>query len=158
MLTVRAEVPAPVAIEAGTNVHAGAGVTTGATLQERFTALLKPLSAATVIVEVADAPAATDAGESADPAIEKSGGGGTGLTVRLTDVLWLSNPDVPVIVTVEVPVGVPAEVVILSAEVAAATPGVTELGTKAQLAPAGKLPQVSATALLNPCTAATETV
>ena len=93
-------------------------------------------------------------------AIVKSGGGGTGFTVRLTDVSWLTDPEVPVTVTLEVPVGVATEVLILRAAVAAVAPGVTELGTKAQLAPVGKLAaeHVSATALLEPFTALAETV
>ena len=155
------EVPEPLAIEAGMNAHVGAGVTTGVMpLQDRFTVPLKPLSGAMVIVEVADPPAATEAGDSADAVIVKSGGGPTEFTVRLTDVLWLTNPEVPVTVTLEVPTGVAAEVLILRAEVTAAAPGVTELGTKAQLAPVGRVtePQVSATALLKPFTAVTETV
>lgn len=87
VLTVNAEVPEPLAIELGTNTHVGAGLTTGLTLlQDRLPVPLKPLSGATVIVEVADAPAGTVAGESGDAAIVKSGGGGIGLTVRLTDV------------------------------------------------------------------------
>ena len=160
MLTVTVEGPEPFATELGLSEHVGGRATTGVTLQDRFTVPLKPLTGAMVIVEVADPPAAIDAGESADAAIVKSGGGGTGLTVRLTDVSWLADPKVPVTVTVEVPTGVTAEVVMVRADVAAAAPGVTGLGTKAQLAPAGKLTaaQVSATALLKPFSAVTEIV
>jgi len=161
VLTVRMEVPEPFAIEAGMNAHVGAGVTIGIMpLQDRFTVPLKPLSGATVIVEVADPPTATEAGDSADAAMVKSGGGGTEFTVRLTEVLWLTDPEVPVTVTLEVPAGVAAEVLILRAEVTPAAPGVTELGTNAQPAPVGKLTaaHVSATVLLKPFTAVTETV
>jgi len=60
----------------------------------------------------------------------------------------------------EVPAGVAAAVLILRAEVAGNAPGVTEPGSKAQLAPAGKLgaSHVKITALVKPFTAATETV
>jgi hypothetical protein len=62
--------------------------------------------------------------------------------------------------TVEVPTGVAAAVLMVRVDVAAATPGVTEFGTKTQVAPVGIAtePQVSATALLKPFTAATVTV
>ena len=86
-------------------MHVGAGVTTGVTLQDRFTLPVKPLSAVTVIVDVAAAaaPAVSEAGVSAVAAIVKSGCGGAGLTVRLTEVLWLTDPDVPFTVSAEVP-------------------------------------------------------
>jgi len=160
VLTVNMEVPEPLVTEPGLSEHVGGRATTGVMLQDRFTVPLKPFTGAMVIEEVAIPPAATEAGESADAVIVKSGGGPTEFTVRLTDVLWLTDPEVPVTVTLEVPTGVAAEVLILRAEVTAAAPGVTELGTKAQLAPVGKLTaaQVSATALLKPFTGVTEIV
>jgi hypothetical protein len=57
-----------------------------------------------VIVEVADPPAETDAGERSEAAIVKSGSGA--VTVKLTVVSWLKDPDVPVTVTLEVARGV----------------------------------------------------
>jgi hypothetical protein len=64
VLTVRVEVPEPVT-EGGTNAHTAAGVTTGVMLlQDRFTVPLKPFNGAMVIVEVADTPVATVAGDS----------------------------------------------------------------------------------------------
>ena len=82
------------------------------------------------------------------------------MTVRLTEVLWLTDPDVPFIVTAEVPTGVAAPVLMLREEVAGDAPGVTKLGSKAQLAPVGKLTpsQVRVTALLKSLTAVTVTV
>jgi hypothetical protein len=62
-------------MELGTNAQVGAGVTTGITLHVRLTSELKPLMGAAVIVEVADPPAATDAGDSGDAEIWKLGGG-----------------------------------------------------------------------------------
>jgi hypothetical protein len=113
-----------------------------------------------VIVEVADPPAVTEAGESAEAAIVKSGGADIGLMMRPTDVLWLTDPEVPVTVTVVAPTGVAVEVVMVRADVTAAAPGVTELGAKAQLAPVGRLTaaHVSVTALLKPFTGVTEIV
>lgn len=84
-LKVRTEVPEPLTIEGGTNAHVGGGVTTGAMLHVKATALLKLLIGAMVTVEVADAPTATDAGESVEAAIVKSPAGGA-VTVRLPDV------------------------------------------------------------------------
>ena len=70
--TVSVEVPEPLAIEFEAKAHVGAGVTTGAMLQLRLTVPLKPLTGAIVMVEVADPPAATVAGESAEAATVKS--------------------------------------------------------------------------------------
>ena len=62
------------------------------TVSVRLTVPVKPLTAATVIVEVAEVPAWTAAGEVAD--IVKS------LTVKVAVVEWLRVPLVPVIVRV----------------------------------------------------------
>jgi hypothetical protein len=70
VLTVMMAVPDPLAIEVGTKAHVGAGVTTGVMpLQDKFTVPLKPLSGAMATVEVADPPAATEAGARADAVI-----------------------------------------------------------------------------------------
>ena len=85
MLTVNVAVPDPFATEVGTKAHVGAGVTAGVILlQDKTTVLLKPLSGATLTVEVAVPPAATEAGFRADAVSVKSGG--IGSTVRLTGV------------------------------------------------------------------------
>jgi hypothetical protein len=97
--TVRVEVPVPPAIEAGLNAHVGAGVTTGLTLHDKLAALENPFTGATVIVEVADPPAVTVAGESVAAAIVKSGVGEREFTVRLTAVVWVKDPETPLIVT-----------------------------------------------------------
>ncbi|MGA8311465.1 MAG: hypothetical protein WB755_15650, partial [Terriglobales bacterium] len=159
--TVSVAVPEPLATELGLNEQEGRGVTEGViALQDRLTVPLKPFTGAIVIVEVADPPAGTVAGESDDAAIVKSGGGRIGLTVRLTDVSWLKDPEVPVIVTFEVPMGVAAEVLIVRVDEAGDAAGVTEPGTKAQLASAGRLAaaHVSVTALLKPWVAVTVTI
>jgi hypothetical protein len=62
------------------------------TVSARLTTPLNPLIAVTVIVEVAETPALTAAGEEA--AIEKS------WTVKVAVVEWVSVPLVPVIVRV----------------------------------------------------------
>jgi hypothetical protein len=58
----------------------------------KLTVPVKPLTAATVIVEVAEVPTVTEAGEVAE--IVKS------VTVKVAVVLWASVPLVPVIVSV----------------------------------------------------------
>lgn len=83
VLTVIVEVPEPPATEAGLIEHVGTRVTVGATLHVKFTAPAKPLVGEMVIVEVADPPAETVAGERAAGVITKSG---AGVTVRLTVV------------------------------------------------------------------------
>jgi hypothetical protein len=88
VLTVSVEVPEPFATELGLKEHAGARVTAGAMLlQDRLTVPLKRFIGVMVIVEVADPPAETVAGESGEAATVKSAGGGIGLTIRLTPVL-----------------------------------------------------------------------
>lgn len=64
VLTVTTEVPEPFATELGLSAHVGGRETTGVTAHDRFTVLLKPLSGAIVMVEVADPPAEIVAGES----------------------------------------------------------------------------------------------
>jgi len=87
VLTVSVEAPEPFATELGLKEHAGARVTAGVTLlQDRLTVPLKPFIGVMVIVEVADPPAETVAGESGEAATVKSAGGGIGLTIRLTAV------------------------------------------------------------------------
>jgi hypothetical protein len=156
VLTVTTEVPEPFATELGLSEHVGGRATTGVMPQDRFTVLLKPFIAAIVIVDVADPPAETVVGESAAAAIVKLA---AAFTVRLTDVLWVNDPEDPVTVTLEVPAGVVAEVAIVRVEVTGAEPGVTDGGAKEQLAPDGRpAGQVNATALLNPFTPLTEMV
>lgn len=158
VLSVSRVVPEPPAIADCPKPHVGAGVTTGVILlHDRFTVPLKPFSGAIVIVEVADAPAATEAGESGEAAMVKSGAGST---VKPTVVLWLKEVNVPLMVSVEIPIGVAAVVLTVSVDVAAVTPGVTGVGAKPQVAPAGSpsAAQVSATGLLNPLAAVTVTV
>jgi hypothetical protein len=65
VVTVSVEVPTPPVTVIALKLHAGAGVTAGAMLlQERTTlAGLNPPVGVIVIVEVLDAPAATDPGD-----------------------------------------------------------------------------------------------
>jgi len=68
VLTVSVEVPAPLGREAGLNEHVGGAVVAAEPLrvmllQESVTAWLNPPVAVTVMVEVADPPGETDAGE-----------------------------------------------------------------------------------------------
>ena len=157
VLTVSVEVPEPPATEAGLNEQVGTRGAVGATLQVKLTTLLNPPFGAIAIEEVADAPAATVAGKSADAAIVKSGG--AAVTVRPTVVSWLKAPKVPVTVTLEVATGVTAVVAIVRVDVTAAAPGVAAGGTKAQLAPSGRpAEQVSVTGLLKPLIGLTEMV
>jgi hypothetical protein len=158
VLTVKTAVPEPPVIDGGTKAHVGAGVTTGVMLlQDRFTVPVKPFRAAMVMVEVAVPAAATEAGASGVAVRVKSG---PGLTVKPTGKLWLNDPDVPVTVTLDVAIGVVELVVMVRADVTAVPVGVTGLGAKPQLVPAGRLgiEQVSATALLKPFTGVTEIV
>ena len=136
VLTVTVDVPEPPETEAGLKEHVGAGVTAGVMLlQARLTAAVKPCAGVMVIVEVAVAPGATEAGDSAVAEMTKSGG--VAVTVRPIVVSWL-NEEVPVTVTLEVPGGVIAVVLRVRVEVTGAAPGVTVVGMNEQLASAGR--------------------
>ena len=63
----------PELTEFGVMEHCGANGSDGKTEQVSATELLKPLTAPTVSVDVADCPALTVAGETAEAEIEKSG-------------------------------------------------------------------------------------
>ena len=76
-------------------------------------------------------PAATDAGFSAGAAIAKPGDA----TVKLTDVLWTVDPEVPVTVKFEVPSGVFEFVLMVRVDVPDV---VSDPCTKAQVAPTGR--------------------
>jgi hypothetical protein len=87
VLTVSAEAPEPFANELGLNEHTGARATAGVMLlQDRLAVPLKRFMGVIVIVEVADPPAETVAGESGEAATAKSAGGGIGLTIKLIPV------------------------------------------------------------------------
>ena len=82
---VSVDVPELFATELGLNEHVGAGVPPPVMpLQAKLTVPLKPLVGVTVIAEVADPPADTEAGKRAEAAVVKSAVGGA--TVRLTIV------------------------------------------------------------------------
>ena len=86
VLTVITEVPEAFGTALGLNEHVAGWLTTGVTLQVRFTVVLKPATGAIVIVDVADPPAVTEAGVSGDALTVKSGVPAP-LTVRPTVVL-----------------------------------------------------------------------
>lgn len=97
VLTVKVEVPEPAATEVGFSEQTGGRFTTGAMLQVRATALLKPFSGATVIVDVPDPPAEIAAGEKADAAMVKSG---VPVAIRVATAVCVRAPEVPVTVMV----------------------------------------------------------
>ena len=143
-------VPDPFASDAVLNEHVGAGAPPPLTTQARFTADAKPPTAVTVIVELTDEPAGTEALDGAAEMV-KSGVVGA-FTVRLSDALWLNDPEVPVIVMLEVATGVAVVVEMVSVDVPAE---VREVGAKAQVAPLGSPEQARVTVPLNPLVAAT---
>jgi hypothetical protein len=81
------------------------------------------------------------------PAIVKSGGGGCAFTTKLTVVVCVKLPLVPLIVSVDVPTGVLPLVVTVSVDVPVP---VTVAGEKPAVAPAGNPLTLSATAPVNP--------
>jgi hypothetical protein len=87
VLTVNVDGPAPPVTAAGLNAQvAGWLAAAGVMAQVRFTVLVNPATAAIVIVEVDDAPAAIVAGVRAVPVIVKSGTTAA-VTVRLSGVV-----------------------------------------------------------------------
>jgi hypothetical protein len=107
-----------------------------------------------VMVEVAGLPGATVAGDKGPALIVKLGAA----TVKLTAALWVTDPEVPVTAMLVLPAGVVEIVVKVSVDVAETEePGVTEVGTNAQLTPAGRVAgtQVRLTEPANPFLALT---
>ena len=129
--------------EFGLNVHDGAGLPPPVTAQAKVTEPVKPPLGVTVMVEVADPPAATVAGLSAGAATAKPGDD----TVKLTEVLWTVDPEVPVTVMLEVPSGVFELVLRVSVDV---PEEVSDPCTKAQVAPTGRPEHVRVTVPLKP--------
>jgi hypothetical protein len=165
---VPAGVPAVVVMVSTEVTAAVVGVTDGGTnaqvapvgrpaVQVKVTALVNPFEGATLTVDVAVPAGATEAGESA-VAVTAKLGPPAAATVSETVVISTTDPELPVMVTVDVASGVPAVVVMVSTEVTAPVPGVTEGGTNAQVAPAGRPVQASVTALVNPFDGVTLTV
>lgn len=125
------------------NVHDGAGLPPPVTVQANATEPVKPPVGVIVMVEVADPPAAIVAGVSAGAATAKPGDA----TVKLTDVLWAVEPEVPVTVKVDVPSGVFELVLMVIVDVPEV---VSDPCTKAQLAPTGRPEQDRVTVPLKP--------
>lgn len=95
VLTVNTEVPVLFATEVGLNAQVGMRVATGVTLQVRLTVPVKLFTGATVTVEVALPPFATEAGARAVAANVKSG---VVAAVTVTcSVLWLVDPAAPTV-------------------------------------------------------------
>jgi hypothetical protein len=86
------------------------------------------------------------------PDIVKSGGGGCAFTTKLTVVLCVTLPLVPIIVNVDVPTGVLPVVVTVNVEL---PDPVTVAGEKPAVAPAGNPLALSVTTPVNPFTAPT---
>jgi hypothetical protein len=82
VLTVSVEVSVVPVSDAGFNAHVGPRVAAGVTVQVRATGSARPLTRVIVTVEVADAPAATEAGASAVAPMVKSGAA-VAVTVKL---------------------------------------------------------------------------
>jgi hypothetical protein len=145
VLTVRVELPLVTVL----NEQVGAGVPPPVMeLQLKATLPVKPFTGVMVMVEVADAPGETVAGESAVAATVKPGAV-LAVTVNMTVAVWL-GAGVPVIVTVEVPAGVDPVVEIVRVS-SVDEPGVTGLaGLNPQVAPVGRPEQERVTGLLNP--------
>jgi len=100
VLTVRVEFPEPFDTEDGLNEQLGGAVVVAeplrVMLQESVTPALNPPVGEMEMVEVADPPGATDAGEIAVAEIVKLGGT---CTTREREALCLSNPEVPFTLT-----------------------------------------------------------
>jgi hypothetical protein len=129
VITVNVEFPVPVTV-AGEKL---AVAPVGSPLALSVTTPANPFSAPTLAVYVVALPAITVCVLGL-PDTVKSGGGGCALTTKLTVVVWLSAPLVPVIVKVDVPSGVLPLVVTVNVELPVP---VTVAGEKLAVAPAG---------------------
>jgi hypothetical protein len=146
VVTVMVELPDP-GIAAGENE---AEAPEGRPAAESVTGSVKPYSGETLTVYVAVAPGSTE-NELGEADKVKSGPE----TFKVTDAEFVIEPAVPVIVTVELPVGVPDAVVTVIVELPDV---VIEAGEKEAVAPDGKPLALKVTAPVNPLTAATFTV
>jgi hypothetical protein len=98
VLTVKVEVTgAPLVVigAAGFSEQVGGGLAAVIMMQLIVTVPVKPPEGTKVTVEVADPPAVTGAGMGEADRLKS----GTACTVKLTDPLWLTDPEVPLIVT-----------------------------------------------------------
>jgi len=145
VVTVSVELPVPVTV-AGEKL---AVAPVGSPLALSVTTPANPFTAPTFAVYVVAFPAITVCVLGL-PDIVKSGGGGCALTTKLTVVLCVSAPLVPVIVNVDVPTGVLPLVVTVSVELPVP---VTVAGEKLAVAPAGSPLALSVTTPANPFTA-----
>lgn len=143
VLTVSCEVPEPV-MDKGLNEQA---LALGSPVQERETALLNPFAGLRVTVEVAEPPAVTTVGESAEAETPKPGDTAA-CTTRDADTLCVSEPEVPTSATAYVPAGVVAEVETVTVDIP--EPPCTSAGLNEHLVPLGSPVQESVTVPLNP--------
>jgi hypothetical protein len=146
VVTVRVELPDVVMVLGEKEADAPAG-RPGAV---KLTWSVKPYSAPTVTVYVALPPGSTEK-ELGVADMEKSGPD----TIKVTDAEFVSEPAVPVTVTVELPVGVPDAVVTVIVELPDV---VMEAGEKEAVAPDGKPVALRVTGPVNPLTAPIFTV
>lgn len=144
VLTVSVEVPVAFGSDAALKAQVGAGVAAPVTLQARVTVPVNPPVGAIVIVDVADAPALTVAGVSADGVMVKPAEAAA-VTVRINVVVRVTAPEVPVTVTLEVPIGVAVVVMTLRVDV----PVVSEAGLALHVTPVVPV-HVKATVPVNP--------
>lgn len=123
----------------------------GSPLALKATLLLNPPVGSTVIMLLAVAPCVTDT--LAGLAERVNPGATDGFTVRLTDVVWVRLPLVPVTVTLDVPVAAVADAV----KVSVLLP-VVDAGLKLAVTPVGKPLAARATLPVNPPKGVTVTV
>jgi hypothetical protein len=142
---VSVELPDPgAAIEAGLKV---AVAPLGSPEADSVIAALNPPETVVVMVLVPEPPWTTLTGP-CDAEIVKSVAGAA-VTVKVTAVVCVVPPPVPLIITLDVPVGVEAPVVSVSVEVP--DPGAaTEVGLNVAVVPVGSNEADSAIAALNP--------
>src|ERR1700693_668405 len=144
---------AVVVAEAGSE-QTGAGLAVVVMLQVRFTVAVNPPEGTMLIVEVVEAPTATVA--EVGVAVSVKLPAAAAVTTSETVVVLTTEPEVPVMVTVDVPAGVVASVLIVRVPITGLPPGVKDKG--AHDAPLGRPVQVTATALLKPLEGVTVTV
>lgn len=151
VLTVRVEVAGPplMLTEAWLSEHVGAALSVVVMLQVRLTAPASPFVGLTIIVDVTVSPAETvpevGVAERVNP------GGEVAVTVKLTDVLWFRDPEVPVTVTLYVPAAEEPKVLIASVAFSELpSERFSVVGLKEQLAPDGSPEQARETVPVNP--------
>ena len=146
---VSIDVPLPPLTVAELKLHLGDTDVAGATAQVRFTAELNPALGVMVTMDVAEAPAVTDAGESGAAARANDADAAVAVTIKAAVAVAVKVPELPVMLKSKFPAAVGAAVVTVSGVLTCPLP-VTATDVGEQETPDGNPEHAKVTVPLNP--------